>query len=112
MVRRHFIPSRKACQFWFFRRTPVEGSSSQLVGNVWQWTDIALYLKRSCALSVQANPGVHLLRTGGSSLRAHHNGDTLGSLEKKLIGRQPECLLGHSSIQTTEKWGRPAGKAS
>ncbi len=55
MIRRHFIPSRKACQFWFFRRTPLEGSSSQLVGNVWQWTDVALYL--NCVQSVDPLDG-------------------------------------------------------
>ena len=33
--------------------------------------------------------GVHLCEPADEVLPAHHNGDTAGSLEKKLIGRHP-----------------------
>jgi hypothetical protein len=48
----------------------------------------------SCALSVQANRRTTFCEPADEVLPAHHNGDTAGSLEKRLIGRhQPGCLM-------------------
>jgi hypothetical protein len=41
----------------------------------------------SCALSVQANRRTTFCEPADEVLPAHHNGDTAGPLEKKLLGR-------------------------
>jgi hypothetical protein len=43
--------------------------------------------KGSCALSVQANRRTTFCEPADEVLPAHHNGDTAGPLEKKLLGR-------------------------
>jgi hypothetical protein len=55
---------------------------------------VELYLKGFLRLSVQANRRTTFCEPADEVLPAHHNGDTAGPLEKKLLGRhQPGRLM-------------------